>query len=433
MVRVSPLSNRVRTPESPGPDAVTNPVGSLLPLRSGKTYFSAFVFVLLSDMAISPIIDSMNERERFITTLTFKQPDKIPMQTMGPRESTLKAWSSQGMDRHSNWFKALCRKIGVTYDFPEKPFIDPGIDLRMIPQYEEKILSHEKGHYILQDWMGNVIEISDTYDATYIRSAKDFVTRRWIRFPVENQVDFQEMKKRYNPDSEGRFSPDFTQKAQQLKERDYPLTIQVNGPFWQMREWCGFEPLCMMFLDDPDFIGDMSAFWKDYIKEMLSRTFEKIIPDRLHMSEDMAYKGASMISPAMAEKHLKPSWETWAGLARDAGIPVIDMDSDGNIDELIPLWIDAGINCCDPIEVAAGCDITAYREQFGTQMAFTGGIDKRAIAVGGSAIDKEMDRIAPVCESGGYIPGCDHGIPADVSWQNMVHFGRLWAELTGWL
>jgi uroporphyrinogen decarboxylase len=374
----------------------------------------------------------MNERQRFVETLTFGNPDKIPMQTMGPRESTIAAWRSQGMPAGESWFRALCREIGVDYDFPKQPAISPDIDFRMIPQFEEKTLAHQNGHYILQDWMGNVIEISDSYDASYIRSAKDFVTRRWIKFPVENREDFEEMKKRYDPDAPERFPEDFKTRAAALSNRDYPLTIQVNGPFWQMREWCGFEPLCMLFIEDPAFIEEMTEFWKNYISKMLNRILAELVPDRLHMSEDMAYKGASMISPVMAEQHLKPAWKTWSKLAVDAGVPVIDMDSDGNIDELIPLWINAGINCCDPIEAAAGCDITEYRERFGKSMAFTGGIDKRAIAAGGKIIEAEVDRIAPVCESGGYIPGCDHGIPADVTWQNMVHFGKLWADLTGW-
>ena len=47
--------------------------------------------------------------------------------------------------------------------------------------------------------MGNITEISDEYDITYIRQAIDFVTRKWHKFPVENRADFEEMKKRYNP------------------------------------------------------------------------------------------------------------------------------------------------------------------------------------------------------------------------------------------
>ena len=56
---------------------------------------------------------------------------------------------------------------------------------KMIPIFEEKVLEHRDGHYIVQDWMGAITEISDQFDYTYIRSAKDFVTRHWHSLPGE--------------------------------------------------------------------------------------------------------------------------------------------------------------------------------------------------------------------------------------------------------
>ncbi len=88
---------------------------------------------------------------------------------------------------------------------------------------------------------------------------------------------------------------------------------------------------------------------------------------------------------------------------------------------------------CDPIEVAAHNDIVAFRRQFGHRMAYSGGVDKRCIARGGSAIRDELKRLEPVMRDGGYIPSCDHGVPPDVSWPNFVEYGRLLAQMTGWL
>jgi uroporphyrinogen-III decarboxylase len=136
----------------------------------------------------------------------------------------------------------------------------------MNPTFEEKVLEHKDGHYIVQDWMGNITEISDEYDFTYIRSAKDVVA------------------------------------------------IRFSGPFWQMREWCGFEPLCMMFIDQPDLVEEMAGFWTDYVSKVLRRLLEAGVVDCVGMSEDMAYKEKSMISPACAfgrdggrEKETRPS------------------------------------------------------------------------------------------------------------------------------
>jgi len=139
-----------------------------------------------------------------------------------------------------------------------------------------------------------------------------------------------------------------------------------------------------------------------------------------------------MISPAMCRRWLQPAYERWVGEARAAGCMILDMDSEGKADELIPIWIDSGINASDPVEVAAGNDIVAYRRQFGRRMAYKGGVDKRAIAKGGDVIRAELERVRPVVEDGGYIPGCDHGVPPDISWPAFIDYARLLAEMTGW-
>jgi hypothetical protein len=54
------------------------------------------------------------------------------------------------------------------------------------------------------------------------------------------------------------------------------------------------------------------------------------------------------------------------------------------------------------------------------------------MAKGGKVIEAELERIAPVVRDGGFIPGCDHGVPHDIAWQDFLHYGRLLAELTGW-
>jgi hypothetical protein len=100
--------------------------------------------------------------------------------------------------------------------------------------------------------------------------------------------------------------------------------------------------------------------------------------------------------------------------------------------ELIPIWLEAGVNACNPIEVAAGNDLVDFRRKFGRNMAYRGGVDKRAMAKGGKAIEAEIRRLEPVIRDGGYIPGCDHGIPPDVSWPNFVHYVKLLAAAVGW-
>ena len=374
----------------------------------------------------------MTPRERYIQALTFGDPDKIPFTPGNPRESTLKAWHAQGLPEDAGWVDYLSGTLGIDRPKTQRS-VDLGVDLRMIPQFEEKVLEHKDGHYIVQDWKGNICEISDEFDVTYLREAKDFVTRRWIKCPVEDRDDWKETKTRYHADSAGRFPEDFEQRCQEARQRDYVLGISFAGPFWQMREWCGFEGLCMMMMDQPDLVAEMAAFYTNFVAEMLQRIFEKVTPDVVHISEDMAYKQKAMISPSMTRRFCKPSWDRWTRQADTAGVPIIDMDSDGFVGELIPIWIESGINVCNPIEVAAGNDINEFRHRFGRDIAFRMGVDKRAMAAGGQVIRDELKRIEPVIKDGGFIPGCDHGVPSDVSWNNFVDYARMLGEMTGWL
>ncbi|MQY58911.1 MAG: hypothetical protein GH144_04795 [Clostridia bacterium] len=378
----------------------------------------------------------MTSRERFRESLLFGEPDRIPFNPGGPRESTLAAWHTQGLPKGANYYEALLEILGIKEKaLPYKSVLNLGVDFRMVPGFEEKVLEHKNGHYIVRDWMGGITEISDKYDYTYIRSAKDFVTRRWLKFPVKTRKDWDgKMKWRYNSSSPGRYPKDFENRCKLLKNRDYPIGFNLSGAFWQLREWCGLENLCVFMIGDPGWVKEMIGFWADFISRTMAPILEKVEVDYIVISEDMAYKAHSMISPMMTRKFLLPVYNRWVKQIRESGCPIVAMDSDGYIGELIPIWIDAGFNCCEPMEVAAGNDVVDYRKTYGKKMAYRGGVDKRAIAKGGKIMEEEVRRVVlPLLKEGGFIPSCDHGVPPDISWPNFIEYSRLLAKLTGWI
>jgi len=374
----------------------------------------------------------MNDRERYLETLLFGTPDRIPFEPGKPREKTLKRWHREGLPEDTEWYKHLCGQIGIDAAMQIDPVGEGFINFRMNPKFEEKVLEHKDGHYIVQDWMGNITEISDEYDFTYIREPKDFVTRKWHAFPVENRDDFEEMKFRYDPLDPERYPQDFDRQVELYRQRESILSLNIAGPFWQLREWVGFEPLCMLFLEAPDFVHEMISFYGDFVSKTMEKVLKEGIVDRIWINEDMAFKGRSMISPEMTREFLLPTWTRWVAKARDEGVSLFDMDSDGYIEDLVPIWIEAGFNVCDPLEVAAGNDIAKLRHEYGNSIAFRMGVDKRKMAAGGQGMEVELSRLAPVIRDGGYIPGCDHGVPADVSWSDFLEYSDRLAKLTGW-
>ena len=374
----------------------------------------------------------------YLETLLYGNPAKIPFDPGGPRKSTVERWHGEGLPKDVYWRDYVCDKINIALPQP-KPYRYIAAEQRMIPMFEEKILEHKKhetgeeGSYIIQDWMGSILEISDKYDCSYIRYAIDFVTRRWIKCPVENHDDWLEMKKRYNPNTPERVQTATPDEVRQINERNGYYRISFNGPFWQLREWLGFEGLCMAFIEQPKFVAEMIEFWQDYIIAIHARIFEQgITVDGILINEDMAYKAHSMISPAMTREFLLPVYKKWIAYFKAKGVKILEIDSDGCVEELIPIWIEAGINVNSPVEVAAHNDIVSYSEIYGDKMAYAGGVDKRAIAAGGSVIEAEMKRLEPAIKRGGFIPSCDHGVPNDISLENFVYYSKLLAQYTGW-
>ncbi|MCK5314350.1 MAG: hypothetical protein KAJ53_04475, partial [Anaerolineales bacterium] len=104
------------------------------------------------------------------------------------------------------------------------------------------------------------------------------------------------------------------------------------------------------------------------------------------------------------------------------GIDIIGVDSDGNLDKLIPLWLDGGINFVYPNEVAAGNDVAVTRKKYGQDMRLVGGVDKRTLAQGKAVIQEELDRRLPLVAEGGYLPSVDHSVPPDISYENYKFF-----------
>jgi uroporphyrinogen decarboxylase len=138
--------------------------------------------------------------------------------------------------------------------------------------------------------------------------------------------------------------------------------------------------------------------------------------------EDIAFRNGPLIGPAMFRRFLLPGYMRIASLLRGHGVNVIFTDCDGDINAIVDLWIEAGFTCQFPLEVGAGTDPIALRERFGERVLLIGGVNKRALIAGREAIDREMERLAPLVAEGGVIPHVDHRCPPDVTFENYLYY-----------
>jgi len=356
----------------------------------------------------------LTDRERFLQTMLFGTPDRIPYRFGHPRESTLRAWRKQGLPSGINFeeFVGMDRWESIP------------IDLGPVPPFEERIIEQNERYKIWIDRLG-AKRLDFVRDPT-----PGFVTRTWLEFPVKTRDDFKEMVKRYDPETPERYPSNWEELKESWRNRSFVLGLTIQSMFWRVRDWVGLEKLCTLMIDEPSFVHEMMEYVADFTIAVLRRALKEVEVDFVFFNEDMAYKTASMISPRMVKEFLCPRYRKLVRFFRDNGVPVLIMDCDGHVSELIPIWLDVGFNAIYPVEIAANNDPIAYRKRYGKSLAMIGGIDKRKLLHDKPTVKSEvLSKVPWLVESGGYIPAVDHAVPPDVPLRNYLYMVELIKEI----
>ena len=98
------------------------------------------------------------------------------------------------------------------------------------------------------------------------------------------------------------------------------------------------------------------------------------------------------------------------------------MISSGNIDALLPMMMENGINSTSPVDRISNMDPIRLRKEYGKELRLIGGISKYTLFEGPDAIDKEIERIMPLIEEGGFIPALDDVVPPETPFKHYVYF-----------
>lgn len=337
-------------------------------------------------------------------------PEGIYLWGMPIRKATRERWYKEGLPRDVDPLEYH----GVL-DFQYSG--DMG---RMDPPFEKQVLEETDTYQIWVDETGATRkDFKEGLDS-------GFVTRSYLRFVVQNEKDFENIKQRYKLNSARLMWSD--KDLNVLRSRQRPVSLTIAGLFWTLRDWLGFENLCMWFYDHEKLVRRMLQFSGDFLVEEIDQKLSNLAadvakPDLVIINEDMAYKGHPMIGPEMMRDFMGQHYKRIADVLRKHGIKYIYIDCDGDPTILIPVWFEAGINGIYPVEIAAGIDPVALNKEYGRDLYIIGGIDKRELAKGKQNIrDEVRSRLLPLASFGGYLPGVDHAVPADVSFENHAYY-----------
>ena len=134
--------------------------------------------------------------------------------------------------------------------------------------------------------------------------------------------------------------------------------------------------------------------------------------------DDMAANQGPMFSPRSFEKILLPSYRKMIHAYKQAGAKYVFLHSDGNINLLMDMLVDAGINGINPLERRAGMDPFQLRKRY-PELILTGGMDNTGTLIRGpeERIRQEAKELIDLGRDGGLVIGT-HSISPEIPLQH---------------
>ncbi len=360
----------------------------------------------------------MNDRQRFIATMHYQPRDRAPICDFGFWPETIDVWHAQGLPAevgggHDTTSTDKFFGMDQYYHYHGGPDVNCGL----YPGFETRVLEDRGTQEVVQQGDG-VRVLRDKYSGSIPMHLGHLLVDRasWREHYLPRLTNY---------DDPGRY-PEWENARAVWNDANCPAPRVVSGGslYGWLRNWMGVDNLSYLVYDDPALFEEMVTTIGDLIVETHRRALAQGARwDACGMWEDMCYNGGPLLGPAHFRRYLVPQYRRITEQLRRGGCDVIWVDCDGKIDELIPLWLEAGVNCMFPIEVGVWrADAVAYRRQYGKDLLLMGGFDKHILARSKREIEAEVQRLTPLVEEGGFIGFCDHRVPPDVPLENYLFY-----------
>jgi len=367
----------------------------------------------------------MNNRERVKAILNYEDYDRMPVVHFGFWEETLQKWVEEGhlkpeeIEGYADGNEKdniISRKLGFDFNWMTVFTDNSDVLSSIFPRFERKVL---------EELPDGKIKVVNEYGVIELEKPGSRSIPTEVDHLLKDRKSWEEHFKPRLQYSDSRIN---WEKLRQLKENDNnrqePLGIFCGSLFGQIRNMMGIEGVSYLYADDEELYDEII----NTIGELCYQVTKKILESGVkfdfgHFWEDICFKNGPLVSPEIFNQKVGPHYKRITSLLNSYGINIVSVDCDGKIDALIPTWLNNGVNTMFPIEVGTwNANIAPWREKYGKQVRGVGGMNKNVFAEDYAAVDKEIDRLKPLIEMGGYIPCPDHRIPPTAKWENIQYY-----------
>jgi len=205
-----------------------------------------------------------------------------------------------------------------------------------------------------------------------------------------------------------------------LEKYLYPMVSLPVAMHESLFEGMTMSRVAYYMRKNPQFIHELMNEYTQSNLEIIKRMAEAGV-DVIFFSDDLGFKGRSILSIEHFKKFILPYYKQLYQACKKKGMFIIQ-HSCGYIDKNLPYMADAGLDCIQALEPAAGVDLAYLKQTLGDHLSFMGGIDSSRVLNFGSPqdIEKEVKRCVEAAgNGGGYFVGPSHNI-LNTPWKNLL-------------
>ena len=199
----------------------------------------------------------------------------------------------------------------------------------------------------------------------------------------------------------------------------------------------GVEQIMLDMAQRPEIVDAIVGRIVDYFLEYDRRVFEaargKI--DIFMMGDDFGMQNGLLCSVAMWRRHFREGFRRYIELAHQYGIKVMHHTC-GSVRELIPDFIACGLDILQSLQPrAAGMDLGELKREFGRDLCFHGSVDiQETLPRGTPAMvrDEVRRRMEAGKPGGGFIICTAHNIQPDTPVENVLALIEAYREFGGY-
>ncbi len=392
----------------------------------------------------------MNSRERVLAAINHQQPDRLPIDLGGTRQSGIAASTyhrlKQLLGQDNDDFatptrvydmyqmlaeveRPILERFGADVIGLNRPCVAFDIenkDWKPWKLFDGTPVEVPGGFNPVEDENGGLLILRDGEPIAAMPKDGYYFDRLEVypggaHTPVEEvnpPVMSDELCEHYRLESEALF-----------QNTDFAIVAPLGPPYELFYGLAtgGFENWMMTLATEPDYVNALLEKLVDIWIENLKR-FSQAVGNRvqiLQFNDDFGTQDSTFMSVPMFRNLIMPHYKRGLDWVHANTDMKVFLHSDGAIYPLIPSLIEMGVDILDPVQTSAkGMDAKRLKDEFGDQITFWGGsLDCQSTLPFGTPeevaqeVEQHVQTFAP---GGGYVFTSVHNIQAKVPPENVI-------------